>query len=532
MPVNPTFPGIYVEELKASTHTITAAPTSNTVFVGYTHPYKTTRAIGSAESISNFTEFQAAYGGVFHSDHIPTELPYAVQQFFMNGGAEAYIVPLAPKVPGSPAMLFSENPPTATIEPITFTGRELVDTNTPLEVLVKNIRNDPNGPPDTKNMFDLVITYGSIATETFRGLSLRSTSPDFLEKRLNGRSSLVTVAPSTPPDYAAFTFVSDQGPTALAYPSAFEAALSSATTTYDFNDYKDQIAVADTPIDKIDVINLLVLPGATENQLMTIAIAFVERKRAFLIMDAPSNVVADDISDPSGTTIDSYINSVAGPPRTDHGALYFPWLSSTDPLAGTPMRLPPSGYVAGIFARTDYDRGVWKAPAGLETVLLNTTGVVPDGKLTDARAGLLNLQDVNALRTFKGVGTVVFGARTYIPKGGAFDQWRYVPVRRMALFLEQTLVRNLGWVIFEPNDEPLWLSIRTSIEAFMLSLFRQGAFQGSTPDQAFQVKCDSTTTTQTDIDNGIVNILVAFAPLKPAEFVVIQIAQLAGQAQT
>lgn len=530
MPVNPTFPGIYIEELKASTHTITAAPTSNTVFVGYTHPYKTTRAIGSAESVSNFTEFQAAYGGVFHSDHIPTELPYAVQQFFMNGGAEAYIVPLAPKASG---LLFSDYPPTAEIDPIIFTGRELVDTNTKLEVVVKNIRNDPNGPPDTLNMFDLVITYGSIATETFRGLSLRNASPDFLEKRLNnGGSSLVTVASTTPPNYAPFSSPNDSAPTALDYPNAFKTALGSAGNVYNFNDYQAQIAVTDTPVDKIDVINLLVLPGATENQLMTIAIAFVERKRAFLIMDAPSNVVADDIVDPGATTIDTYINSVAGPPRTDHGALYFPWLSSTDPLAGSPIRLPPSGYVAGVFARTDNDRGVWKAPAGLETVLLGTTGVVPDGKLTDARAGLLNLQDVNALRTFKGVGTVVFGARSYIPQGGAFDQWRYVPVRRMALFLEQTLIRNMGWVIFEPNDEPLWLSIRTSIEAFMLSLFRQGAFQGSTPDQAFQVKCDKTTTTQTDIDNGIVNILVAFAPLKPAEFVVIQIAQLAGQAQT
>jgi hypothetical protein len=111
------------------------------------------------------------------------------------------------------------------------------------------------------------------------------------------------------------------------------------------------------------------------------------------------------------------------------------------------------------------------------------------------------------------------------------QHWRYVPVRRTALFIEQSLLRNLGWVVFEPNDEPLWSAIRLSIENFMLSLFRQGAFQGSTPSQSFLVKCDKTTTLQTDIDLGIVNILVGFRPLKPAEFVIIKIAQLAGQVQ-
>jgi phage tail sheath protein FI len=147
------------------------------------------------------------------------------------------------------------------------------------------------------------------------------------------------------------------------------------------------------------------------------------------------------------------------------------------------------------------------------------------------RQGTLNPKGVNCLRDFPGIGTVVFGARTLVTENPSFEQWRYVPVRRMALFLEQTLYRSLKWVVFEPNDEPLWVAIRTSIEAFMLSLFRQGAFQGITPSQGFLVKCDASTTTQTDIDNGVVNIIVAFAPLKPAEFVIIQIAQLAGQTQ-
>jgi phage tail sheath protein FI len=182
-----------------------------------------------------------------------------------------------------------------------------------------------------------------------------------------------------------------------------------------------------------------------------------------------------------------------------------------------------------VIAREDTNRGVWKAPAGYEALVSNTLGVVPSGRMTDPRHGTLNPLGVNCLRTFPGIGTVVFGARTSVAANPAFQQYRYVPVRRMALFLEQSLLASLGWVIFEPNDVPLWVSIKTTIDNFMLGLFNQGAFQGSTPSQAFQVSCDATTTTPDDQANGIVNIIVAFAPLKPAEFVIIKIAQLAGQ---
>jgi uncharacterized protein len=172
---------------------------------------------------------------------------------------------------------------------------------------------------------------------------------------------------------------------------------------------------------------------------------------------------------------------------------------------------------------------VWKAPAGLATLVLNTTGPVVSGTLNDPQQGVLNLDAINCLRSFSGIGTVVWGARTLVASNTAYQQSMYVPVRRMTLFIEQTLLANLRWVVFEPNDEPLWTAIKTSIEAFLLSLFRQGALQGSTPSEAFQVKCDSTTTTPDDQATGIVNVVVAFAPLKPAEFVIIKIAQLAGQ---
>jgi phage tail sheath protein FI len=259
-------------------------------------------------------------------------------------------------------------------------------------------------------------------------------------------------------------------------------------------------------------------------------------------MDPPP----EDVADPPTNSIGDVLGSTSGDtdgnvaPLSANGALYFPYLKSsnpvtglaTDPKTGVPFTLPPSGFVAGIYARTDTNRGVWKAPAGLETTILDTTGVVDSGRMTDMRQGVLNNLGVNCVRSFPGVGTVVFGARTLVSANTAYQQWKYVPVRRMALFLEQTLKANLTWVIFEPNDDPLWVAIRVSIESFMLSLFHQGAFAGTTPSEAFQVKCDSSTTTPDDVNNGKVNIIVAFAPLKPAEFVIVKIAQLAGQAQT
>jgi phage tail sheath protein FI len=243
---------------------------------------------------------------------------------------------------------------------------------------------------------------------------------------------------------------------------------------------------------------------------------FCKNHRAFLVADSDS-------------TITDFTALSSGPGfHGDNSALYFPWLQAPDPLAANVTRLyPPCGFVAGIYASTDANRGVWKAPAGTETALAGVTGVaVP---LNDKQNGLLNPVAVNCIRTFSAYGTVVWGARTTGGNDEAGSQWKYIPIRRFALFLETSLYRGTQWVVFEPNDAPLWSQIRLNVGAFMQMLFRQGAFQGSTPQQAYFVKCDSETTTPTDQDNGIVNILVGFAPVKPAEFVVIQIQQIAGQ---
>jgi uncharacterized protein len=307
----------------------------------------------------------------------------------------------------------------------------------------------------------------------------------------------------------------------------FANAQMSNVSTIDAQQFTD-VFKADSSLDKVDIFNILVLPGVSDVGVWDDALAFCEDKRAFFIMDAPLNLSADGFG--GVPTIESFVTSPTMP-IGPNGALYYPHLKTLDPLTGATISLPPSGFVAGVYARTDNDPGVWKAPAGLKTSILGTTGVVDLGRMTDMRQGTLNPLGVNVLRSFPGSGTVVWGARTTVTNNPSFRQWRYVPVRRMALFIEQSLVRNLGWVVFEPNDAPLWSTIRLSIESFMLSLFRQGAFQGSTPSQAFQVNCDATTTTEQDIQNGIVNIVVGFRPLKPAEFVIIKIAQLAGQAQ-
>jgi len=347
---------------------------------------------------------------------------------------------------------------------------------------------------------------------------------------INGVSQLVTVAPSAGDYGSAIAAQQFQ----LVYD--FPANLSSGFSAADFTEGQAPalgVFEANGPLDNLEIFNLLLIPGIGDFSVESAALAFAERKLAFLILDAPLQAPAFGLSNATPQPVQYWMEGLNGDggaalPRSQNGAIYYPYLISTDPVTGNNIPMAPSGFVAGIYAMTDASRGVWKAPAGLATVVQNTTGPVLQGIMNDPQQGVLNLDAINCLRTFTG-NTVVWGARTLVAQNPAFQQWMYVPVRRMTLFIEQTLLANLRWVVFEPNDEPLWIAITQSINSFMLSLFRQGALQGATPSQAFQVKCDSTTTTPADQATGIVNIVVAFAPLKPAEFVVIQIAQLAGQ---
>ena len=213
-------------------------------------------------------------------------------------------------------------------------------------------------------------------------------------------------------------------------------------------------------------------------------------------------------------------------PKNSYGAVYLPWVKMLDPTGQSdgPIGVPPSGYVAGLYAKTDAQRGVWKAPAGTAVALGGAVGLAVN--FTDVQQGNLNPINVNVIRQFAASGIVLWGARTITSD----PEWQYIPPRRMAIMLRVSIYNGIQWAVFEPNDEGLWSQLRLNISSFMMTLFRQGAFQGSTPSQAFFVKCDAETTTQDDINLGIVNVLVGFAPLKPAEFVVVKISQKAGQA--
>lgn len=275
----------------------------------------------------------------------------------------------------------------------------------------------------------------------------------------------------------------------------------------------------------VDLFNLLCIPetfdmtAGQEAGVIPPAVALCELKRAFYVVDAPSNRTLANIG--------AWAN---GASQSRNAATYFPAVRIVDPLDGLrPKAMAPSGTLAGVYARTDATRGVWKAPAGTDATLNGVLDIALP--VNDLENGQINPLGINVLRSFPAYGRVAWGARTMKGADAQADEYKYIPIRRLALFLEESLYRGTQWVVFEPNDEPLWAQIRLNVGAFMNGLFRQGAFQGTTPQEAFFVKCDKETTTQADRNLGIVNIVVGFAPLKPAEFVVITIQQIVGDLQ-
>lgn len=273
-------------------------------------------------------------------------------------------------------------------------------------------------------------------------------------------------------------------------------------------------------LDAVDLFNLLLLPGVTAPAAIALAASYCEKRRAFLIVDSPASARTP-------LQIEAAVLALAFEAKS-HAAIYYPWMRVVDPLNPAMPRLsPPSGTVAGMIARMDATRGMWKAPAGNEATLKDVAAL--EHLLTAAETERLNPRGVNCLRSFPGRGFVTWGARTLAGDDQSASEFKYIPMRRTALFIEESIFRGTKWAVFETNDELLWARLRPSIAAFLQDLFRQGAFAGRTPRDAYFVKCDRTTMTQSDIDAGVLNIVVGFAPLKPAEFVVLRIVQTAGQ---
>ena len=272
-------------------------------------------------------------------------------------------------------------------------------------------------------------------------------------------------------------------------------------------------------LDAVPIVNLLAVPGESDPGLIAQLQAYCVGRKAFLI--------ADSAADSTVATLQAGPDSRMTGANAINSAFYFPWLNALDAQQNSTRPFPPSGFIAGLYAATDAARGVWRSPAGLRANLTGQSGPVLD--LTDPQIGMLSAHAVNCIRHIAQFGDVIWGDRTLGGSDQAVSDWKYVSVRRLALYIESSLYDGTRWVVFEPNNARLWTQLRSSVGAFMQTLFVQGAFQGNTPAQAYFVTCDAGNNPQASIDQGVVNILVGFAPLRPAEFIVIQIQQMVAQ---
>lgn len=532
MPSALTYPGVYIEEVPSGVRTITGVATSITAFIGRAARGPVNRAV----RVQSFSEYGRIFGGLWQA----STLGYAVNQFFQHGGADAVIVRV---FNGTLATS------TATLTLPTAGGTLVLEAASPgtwgsaLRASVDHVTRDTADPL----LFNLLVEEldrpggGTVvAAERFRNVSVDPASGRFVDTVLREQSNLVAVRSSAP---------STESPTdgTVTIAAADGSVIAPHTLGSNGNDITsahlvptDATAIANREgmyaLEATDLFNLMCLPPPTRSAdvadaTWALAASYCQNRRAMLIVDPPANWTSNP-----ATAIGSALAGVntlraaIGNDDARNATAYFPRLRMADPLSENRMTdFAPCGAVAGIIARTDVQRGVWKAPAGLDA---SFSGVQAFSyTMTDAQNGQLNPVGLNCLRTFPVTGNLVWGARTLAGADQLASEWKYLPVRRLALFLEESLYRGTQWVVFEPNDEPLWAQIRLSIGAFMQNLFRQGAFQGRSPREAYFVKCDRETTTQNDIDLGIVNILVGFAPLKPAEFVVLQIQQMAGQVE-
>ena len=627
MPITPTYPGVYIEEIPSGVRTIVGVATSITAFVG-----RALRGpVNEAVTINSFGDLERQFGGL----NVNYPLSYAVRDFYLNGGSQAIIVRLykpsfkdeaerlkaqqdaqkaadaVAKAATDAAAIVNPAPTPQTVakaanDAVAQAGAGSAAAKAAAEAVAKaaagaaavtdpaptkdsvakaatdavpkavsdasprtraglekddlafeaasegSWSNDLRIRIDDKVSAEVAQRYGLNATdlfnlkvrekeggalETFLNVTVKE-SPRRIDRVLENESALLRIpAGATLPanvhakhadpgtgktiwnDDHASTPVADQGTNSQPLDQSGDYMGSQANKTGLFS------------LEGADLFNLLCIPPDTRDgyppgDVYSQAMKYCVDRRAFLIVDPPKEwTSANSITKDNNAALTALnLNGV----EARNAALFFPRVIEADPLRdGQPDTMVPCGIMAGVMARTDAQRGVWKAPAGIDAALSGTQGLKVN--LTDPENGQLNPLGVNCLRSFPVFGRVAWGARTLRGADQAADEYKYIPVRRTALFIEESLFRGLKWVVFEPNDEPLWAQIRLNAGAFMQNLFRQGAFQGKTPREAYFVKCDKETTTQNDINLGVVNVVVGFAPLKPAEFVIIKLQQMAGQ---
>ena len=514
MPLTLTHPGVYIQELEPNVRTLRGVPTSITAFVGRARR----GLVDEPVRVQGFAEFIRLFGGLWEE----SLMSYAVNHFFLNGGGDALIVRVHHEsAPGQRDRSFGDLPADGggalrleAASPGTWGDRLRVVVTHPDPAAGADLFHLTIQETDSRNPAEV------IAEEKFLRLTLDPAGQRFVTDVLEQQSNMVRVMDGLPGGRPLIT--APNSPVSLANGDDGAVISDVDVAGPNFEDARRGLYA----LENADLFNLLCIPPFSDTDdvdpaTWDEAIQYCVRRRAVAIIDPPTgwtnvNNIPGDVT-----------NVVT---RSPNAALYFPRIVASDPLRENRLReFAPSGAVAGVIARTDANRGIWKAPAGQDATIFGARDL--SVRLTNGQNGILNPRGVNCLRAFPAAGRVVWGARTLVGDDDLASQWAYLPVRRTALFIEESLYRGSQWVVFEPNDEKLWSQIRLTLGSFMHGLFRQGAFQGITPRQAYFVKCDSETTTQADIDRGIVNIVVGFAPLKPAEFVVIQIMQITRQAE-
>ena len=537
MPVQVTYPGVYIQELPSGRHTITGVATSITAFVG--------RALyGPVEeprTIFSFGDYQRFFGGLAYD----FPMSYAVQDFFLNGGSQAVIVRLfeqkkstdngktqLAQLKEAPSPSPSATNPSNEAQQFTLEaanpgtwGNKLTATVNIQGITDKVAENFASYGLNKNDLFNLTVqvTYpnGTTDFEQFTNVTIKKTppSPNRLDLVLKNESRLLRVPldadnqpqlPSTTPPDGTKLEVKENG----------DNGTNLSVETYEGDRNKRTGIYA---LENIELFNIMCIPldqRIAGKDVYPKALSYCFERRAMLIVDPPTTWLGEvkngNISQLQPTDV-----GIEGP-ETINAAVYFPRVIKEDPMMKNQLdTFSACGIIAGIYAATDVTRGVWKAPAGLDAGILGINSL--ELKLTDQQNGVLNPLGINCLRTFPIVGSVVWGDRTLRGADILDSDYKYVSVRRLTLYIEESLYQGTKWAVFEPNNENLWSALRLSVGSFMESLSRQGSFY------SYQVVCDKTTTTQRDIDLGIVNVLVQFAPVKPAEFVVIQIQQQAGQ---
>ena len=523
-------PGVYVQELLNPVRPIVGVPTSVAAFYGSAPQGR----VDYPFQVNSWADYENEFGAL--SRDYP--LSYAVRLFFLNGGSTALVVRFNDPVGTTASAQLSTDIVLDASSPGAW-GTELSAVVTTTDLV------DP-----THNKFNLTITQtvagNVVSTEVYPGANLIKGTPQYLPTLL-ASSRLVTPAPGnkwttqpapgtykfTPPTAGAGAPAAGAGAPAAGAgapaagagaPAAGAGAPAAAAAPMPLG--TENLKTGIYALTKADIFNILCLPVDPATPYLPTQIdeaaTFCTAQRAMLIVDPSTGWTAANPIDFHAITTNQPITSPSA-----NATAYYPNLVLTDDTGGT-FDVGPCGAVAGVWASTDSSRGVWKAPACTAAAITGVTDFA--AHVTDGESGVLNSLAVNALRTMPAVGPVVWGARTTVGADQAQNQWKYLPVRRVALYIEESLRRGTQFAVFEPNDEPLWSSLRLNVTTFMQGLFRQGAFQGSKPSDAYLVQCDASNNPQDQIDLGIVNILVGFAPLFPAEFVIINIQQQAGKA--